>query len=231
MSTNGETADLMVREGIQITESALKLAGLGAKNLAALLIALANDNQKLAGKTNLKRLIHDGEELTIFSVKQEDLKGFQMEAKRYGVLFYPIVNKVEKTGTVEIMAKAKDAKQINRIFERMGYPAPVKEDAAAKKENARAPSGNSSKERGTGARVSTEPAAEKADARAPSGNSFKERGTGVRASTEPAAEKADARPSVRSRLMALQAAAERDGTAPNKDTVREAIQKAMPTRE
>ena len=174
MSTNGETADLMVREGIQITESALKLAGLGAKNLAALLIALANDNQKLAGKT-----------------------------KRYGVLFYPIVNKVEKTGTVEIMAKAKDAKQINRIFERMGYPAPVKEDTAAKKENARAPSGNSSKERGPGAR----------------------------ASTEPAAEKADARPSVRSRLMALQAAAERDGTAPTKDTVREAIQKAMPTRE
>lgn len=133
MSTNGETADLMVREGIQITESALKLAGLGAKNLAALLIALANDNQKLAGKTNLKRLIHDGEELTIFSVKQEDLKGFQMEAKRYGVLFYPIVNKVEKTGTVEIMAKARDAKQINRIFERMGYPAPVKEDTAEKK--------------------------------------------------------------------------------------------------
>ena len=59
MSTSGETADLMVKEGIQITESAVKLAGLGAKNLAALLIALANDNQKLAGKTNLKRLIHD----------------------------------------------------------------------------------------------------------------------------------------------------------------------------
>lgn len=202
MSTNGETADLMVREGIQITESALKLAGLGAKNLAALLIALANDNQKLAGKTNLKRLIHDGEELTIFSVKQEDLKGFQVEAKRYGVLFYPIVNKVEKTGTVEIMAKARDAKQINRIFERMGYPAPVPEQAA-KKEKSRVPFENSSKERGTGAR----------------------------ASTEPATEKADARPSVRSRLMALQAAAERDGTAPTKDTVREAIQKAMPTRE
>ena len=131
------------------------------------------------------------------------MKGYQMEAKRYGVLFYPIVNKVEKTGTVEIMAKAKDAKQINRIFERMGYPAPVKEDAAAKKENARAPSENS----------------------------LTERGTGARASTGPAMGKADARPSVRSRLMALQAAAERDGTAPTKDTVREAIQKAMPTRE
>ena len=167
------------------------------------MIGFYNAIHKLAGYIILMRLINYCEEMMIFSVKQEDLKGFQMEAKRYGVLFYPIINKVEKTGTVEIMAKARDAKQINRIFERMGYPAPVKEDTAAKKENARAPSENSSKERGTGAR----------------------------ASTEPAAEKVDARPSVRSRLMALQAAAERDGTAPTKDTVREAIQKAMPTRE
>lgn len=156
MSTSGETADLVVKESIQITESAVKLAGLGAKNLAALLIAIAKDNPKLAGKTGLKRLIQDGEELTIFSVKQEDLKGFQMESKRYGVLFYPIVNKVEKTGTVEIMAKAKDARQINRIFERMGYPAPVREDSAVKKANPRAPSENSFRERGSGARTSTE---------------------------------------------------------------------------
>ena len=160
MNTSGETAELVVKEGIQITESAVKLAGLGAKNLAALLIAIAKDNPKLSGKTGLKRLIQDGEELTIFSVKQEDLKGFQMESKRYGVLFYPVINKVEKTGTVEIMAKAKDAKQINRIFERMGYPAPVREDAA-KKARARAPSENSSKERGNGARISTEMASEK----------------------------------------------------------------------
>ena len=160
MNTSGETAELVVKEGIQITESAVKLAGLGAKNLAALLIAIAKDNPKLSGKTGLKRLIQDGEELTIFSVKQEDLKSFQMESKRYGVLFYPVINKVEKTGTVEIMAKAKDAKQINRIFERMGYPAPVREDAA-KKASARAPSENSSKERGNGARISTEMASEK----------------------------------------------------------------------
>ena len=160
MNTSGETAELVVKEGIQITESAVKLAGLGAKNLVALLIAIAKDNPKLSGKTGLKRLIQDGEELTIFSVKQEDLKGFQMESKRYGVLFYPVINKVEKTGTVEIMAKAKDAKQINRIFERMGYPAPVREDAA-KKASARAPSENSSKERGNGARISTEMASEK----------------------------------------------------------------------
>ena len=148
--------DMVVRESIQITESAVKLAGLGAKNLAALLVAVAKDNPKLSGKTGLKRLIQDGEELAIFSVKQEDLRGFQMESKRYGVLFYPIINRVEKTGTVEIMAKAKDARQINRIFERMGYPAPVREDDTAKKANPRVRSENSFRERGNGARTSTE---------------------------------------------------------------------------
>jgi len=188
MSTSGETADLMVREGIQITESAVKLAGLGAKNLAALLIALANDNQKLAGKTNLKRLIHDGEELAVFSVKREDLKGFHMESKRYGVLYYPIINKVEHTGTVEIMAKARDAKQINRIFERMGYPAPVPEQAA-KKEKYRVPFENSSKERGTGAR----------------------------ASTVPTMTESEKRPSVKAKLAALQAAAKAGAEAPAKE--------------
>lgn len=73
MSTNGETADLMVRESIQITESAVKLAGLGAKNLAAFLLAFANDQQKVAGKINLRRLIRSGEELAIFQNKRRRL--------------------------------------------------------------------------------------------------------------------------------------------------------------
>lgn len=157
MSTSGETADLMVREGIQITESALKLAGLGAKNLAALLIALANDNQKVAGKTTLKRLIQDREELTIFSINEQDLAAFKKESTQYGVLYYPIINKAEKTGTVEIMAKAKDARQINRILERMGVAVPIRqEDEAAKKEPSRVPSGERSREYGTDTRAATE---------------------------------------------------------------------------
>ena len=40
MNTSGEVADLMVKEGIQITESAVKLTALGAKNLAAIIMAL-----------------------------------------------------------------------------------------------------------------------------------------------------------------------------------------------
>ncbi len=203
MNTNGETADLMVRESIQITESAVKLAGLGAKNLAALLIALANDNPKLSGRTNLKRLIQDGEQLSIFSVKAEDLKGFQMESKKYGFLYYPIVNKVENTGTVEIMAKAKDAMQINRVFEIMGYPAPIKEETPEKKDDPRAPSGNSSKERGTGAK----------------------------ASTEPDMTKTEQRPSVKNRLAALKAASEAQQTAaPVKEAAKVIPGKSAPAR-
>ncbi len=129
MSTNGETADLMVRESIQITESAVKLAALGAKNLAALLLALANDQQKVAGKTNLNRLIRSGEELSLFSIPASDLEAFQKEGKRYGILYCPIINKAEKENTVEIMARARDAKQINLILERFGYPLPKQQAA------------------------------------------------------------------------------------------------------
>lgn len=126
MSTSGETADLMVRESIQITESAVKLAALGAKNLAALLLAVANDNQKIAGKTTLRKLLQSGDEIALFSIQEKDLANFQAEGKKYGFLYCPIVNKAEQTGTVEIMARGRDAKVINRVLEKMGYMPEIK---------------------------------------------------------------------------------------------------------
>lgn len=90
MSTSGETADLMVRESIQITESAVKLAALGAKNLAALLLALANDNQKIAGKTTLRKLLQSGDEIALFSINEKDLKDFQVEGKNMDSFIVPL---------------------------------------------------------------------------------------------------------------------------------------------
>ena len=46
MNTSGEVADLMVKEGIQITESAVKLTALGAKNLAAIVMALVRMTER-----------------------------------------------------------------------------------------------------------------------------------------------------------------------------------------
>ena len=113
------------------------------------------------------------------------------------------MNKVENTGMVEIMAKARDAKQINRIFERMGYPAPAQEDASAKKAKARDPSDNSSRERGTGAKAFTE-----------------------QDTTE-----GKLRPSVKSKLAAIKAESQAtDKTAPVLEVVNAAIHKTDKTR-
>ena len=49
MNTSGEVADLMVKEGLMITEEVVKLTGLGAKNLAAIVIALLKEDNKLQG--------------------------------------------------------------------------------------------------------------------------------------------------------------------------------------
>lgn len=40
MNTSGEVADLMAKEAIQVTEESVKLMALGAKNLAAIIMAL-----------------------------------------------------------------------------------------------------------------------------------------------------------------------------------------------
>ena len=56
MEVSGEAADLVMKEGVQISEEAIKLLARGAKNLAALLYALAKDQKKLYGKVNMNRL-------------------------------------------------------------------------------------------------------------------------------------------------------------------------------
>ena len=60
MDVSAETADLVVKESLQATESAAKLLGSGVKNVAALLLAIAKDNYKVVGKTNSKREIKAG---------------------------------------------------------------------------------------------------------------------------------------------------------------------------
>lgn len=124
MNTSGEVADLMVKEGIQITESTAKLAGLGAKNLAAIIMALVSDNTKLQGKTSLKQLLKSEKPLCIVQIKQSDFRTFNDEAKKYGVLFTAVTDKTKDTGFCDIIAKEEDVTKLNYIMEKMGYAAP-----------------------------------------------------------------------------------------------------------
>ncbi|NCC68710.1 MAG: PcfB family protein [Clostridia bacterium] len=159
MSQGSEAAELLTKEAIQISEAAIKLSALGAKNLAALCIALANENQKLAGKTNMTRLLKEGKELRVFDVKESDLTQFAEAAKQYGVLFSVIKNGRDEFGNVDVLTRAEDVSKINRILEKMQYVAPAqdqpKEGDPAKKADSRAPQEQRSDGRGIGSRQET----------------------------------------------------------------------------
>ena len=136
MNTSGEVADLMVKEGIQITESAAKLTALGAKNLAAIIIALMKEDNKLQGKTNLKQLLKSDKPLCILQIKEKDIHKFNQEAKKYGVLFTAVTDKTNNTGLCDVIAKQDDVTKLNYIMEKLGYTSPeVAQEKSAEKES------------------------------------------------------------------------------------------------
>ena len=150
MNTGGDAAERLVRDSLMITEEAVKLAGLGAKNLAAILVALAKEEEKTHGPTRLTRLLRSGEELKLLPIKSEDLRQFRQLAKEYGVLFCPIKNKSLDNGLNDILFPASAAASINRVLEHMGYPVPREKAVEVKKEAARGRSGSASQTRGHG---------------------------------------------------------------------------------
>ena len=150
MNMGGDAAERLVRDSLMITEEAVKLAGLGAKNLAALLVALAKEEEKTHGPTHLTRLLRSGEELKLLPIKSEDLRQFRQLAKEYGVLFCPIKNKSLDNGLNDILFPASAAASVNRVLEHMGYPVPREKAVEVKKEAARGRSGSASQTRGHG---------------------------------------------------------------------------------
>ena len=78
------------------------------------------DKKKTKGKTRLETLVRSCKPLTVFSVKNSDLKDFVKEAKRYGILYCAVRSKKGfKDGMTDIIVKEEDAARINRIVERL----------------------------------------------------------------------------------------------------------------
>ena len=127
MNTSGEVADLMVKEGIQITESAVKLTALGAKNLAAIVMALVKDDGKTEGVAKLKQMLKTGKQLCIMQIKEADLKKFNTEAHNYGIMYRPVADKTNDNGLCDIIAFHDDIPRLNYIMEKLGYSAPEQE--------------------------------------------------------------------------------------------------------
>ena len=152
MDVSAEAADLVVKEGIQATESAVKLAGTGLKNVAALLLALQRQDNKVVGKTSAKRLARDPAPAVVVPLKREDMKQFQKLAKEYGILYFIAQKKGTDTGYVNIVSNQNYAAQLNAVMEAMQYPIPQKaqEDEPSKKAIPRAPQDRSPPEHGSG---------------------------------------------------------------------------------
>ena len=149
MDVSAEAADLVVKEGLQATETAVKLAGSGIKNVAALLLALSKQDYKVIGQASAARLARDPNPPAVVQIRAEDLSRFRkMAAKQYGVLYLPVRKRGDDSGLITIVSTQTYAANLNCIMEE-GYPVPVKEADEPKKAVPLAPSEKASNERGS----------------------------------------------------------------------------------
>ena len=74
-------------------EAAIKLLARGAKNLAALLYALAKDQKKLYGKVSMNRLLSEQRPIEVLPLRTEDFDEFKRRAKKVGLLFAAVEDK------------------------------------------------------------------------------------------------------------------------------------------
>lgn len=133
MEVSGEAADLVMKEGVQISEEAIKLLARGAKNLVALLYALAKDQKKLYGMVGMNRLLSEQRPIEVLPLRTEDFDDFKQRAKKVGLLFSAIVDKKCDAPYIEILTNIDHLSQANYILEQMGYQPKQPEDAQPKK--------------------------------------------------------------------------------------------------
>ena len=157
MSQGSDAAEQMVKETMIISETAAKLAGLGAKNLAVLLTLYLREEQQLKGETNLKKLLKEGKEIRVFCLDKDNLAEFKKHAKDYGIVYSALKQKNDDSRIVDVLVKAEDTPRVNRILEKMKYPLPSEEkaDEQAKKSVSVARSEKASSEPSIGSAMPT----------------------------------------------------------------------------
>ena len=132
MSQGSDAAEQMVKETMIISETAAKLAGLGAKNLAVLLTLYLREEHPFKGETNLKKLLKEGKEIRVFCLDKDSLAEFKQHAKDYGIVYSALKQKNNDSRIVDVLVKAEDTPRVNRILEKMNYPLPEDEKISEK---------------------------------------------------------------------------------------------------
>ncbi len=108
----------------------VRIAGKGAVHAAALLAAALSGKKKTRGKVMLKNMLRDSKGITLFTIRDQDLKKFAKEAKAYNVRYCIVKDrKQDRDGNTDMFIRAEDAAVVNRIIERFGLTA-VKQDVS-----------------------------------------------------------------------------------------------------
>lgn len=119
MNPSGDAADQVLRLVLQGTEFTIKLAGSGAKNLAAILIAMAKGEKQVKGAARLVKLLKSGEELSIIRISQDDLSEFKKLSNKYGVLYSAVRDTRSTDGMCDIFFKKKDVAKVEHVMGKM----------------------------------------------------------------------------------------------------------------
>ena len=119
MLNGSDAADQVVRYTLEGTEVALKISGLAAKNVAAYLIAVLNENKKTRGRAGIERMLREGKPIKLFQIPTEQLKAFAKESKKYGFLFYAMLDRRNPASETDLMVFAKDAARVNRVLDKL----------------------------------------------------------------------------------------------------------------
>ena len=123
----GEAADQMVRMMLSGGEVAVRLGGSALKNLLALTMALAKNNQTISGKVNMTKMLRETRDLRLFPMTPEQYRQFQKHAKKQKILFSAIKDKDDKGRLIDVVMPVTELDRANLIFERIMYQGPARQ--------------------------------------------------------------------------------------------------------
>lgn len=127
MNASGDAAEQIVRMSLEGVQVAAKITGDNVERLANLLIIALKDNSKASrGKASLTKMLKTNKPIKVFEIKDEHLRKFCEEAKRYGVMYHVLKDNKANNGKCDIMVREEDAEKVNRIFERFQLGTPNK---------------------------------------------------------------------------------------------------------
>ena len=123
----GEAADQMVRMMLSSGEVAVRLGGTALKNLLALTMALAKNNQTISGKVSMTKMLRETRDLRLFPMTPEQYQQFQKHTKKQKILFSAIKDKDGKGEFIDVVMPVTELDRANLIFERIMYQGPVRQ--------------------------------------------------------------------------------------------------------